>query len=478
MLSPALRTVAVFLAIGSRFPPAAVAAAEPSTVDEIHHAIRALADKRYPTAAESARLDQLVEEARLRFPREPVALYWQAYVMDRTPTEAEVARLLEACLAVQGTSTDAVAREVHARAATLLGAIRLAQGKAPEAKALAQRAIELAPAAPAGYRLFVDAAFNLGVSEEAARMLADASQQESAPSPEIREMYFSLLIQMGRWQELEGAVAVALKGEPSDGVAHHFRARALARSDGTDRVAVDHAIAALNGSPRLVSTSLSQEWLARANLDNSRVTGLVGAYDLVMRCEARMARGLEHDSDEIRQAGDLLRKLTPRDADEQLVTSHLQATLAMVHGDVETARRLWEVIEREWPHFVPALCRLAQILEIDSDAKQNARARELVARAKRACPTHPLVREFDQLGLRLALGDADVVVEDINAASPLVDVGVQKGDRILAADGVELATLPAMERLRRIRFFSGGVLRLVSPAGQKRDVEVPILLFE
>lgn len=455
----------------------------PSTdIDTLHVAIRTLAGKRYPTEEESQRLQTLLGELESRYPDEPVWLYWQAYQLDQTPNSADVERLLRLCLANSGTCAKATLDEIHANAATLLGAIRLGQGKADEAKSLALQAIELRPSDGKGYRLLVDATFDLHASDQAAEILTQAARGQPDGDPEIREMELSLLVQLGRWDQLAQRVAAILEHDATDSVAHHFRALGLIH-DGKGKTAdVHHVLAVLNGPSRLISTATSDEWLSRSNplfaADETPKPSLALAYEYVQRCEARLSRALEQDNQEWAIAKEILQQVMPASPEERLVLTHLRATMELIGGDLQAARDHWESILVDWPNFVPALCRLAQILEIESNPRDRARAKELLSHARRLGPRHPLVREMDQLGLELSLIEGGVTVEGLSVDSPLAGLGIQKGSKILAVDGEDLSALSPLERLRRARAFSGGTLLVQTPAGAEKKLDVSILLFE
>lgn len=448
----------------------------PEPLAELVERIESIASNRFADESATLRLDALVEEAIERYPREPATLYWRGYLLDRDRRTDEAAAVWKKCLEVEGEVDARLAGRFRAQAAAMLGAVRLEQGDAGEAKRLALRAVQEDAESPLGHRLLVDAGFAKGNFDDALAQLRIAFDRDGGRRPELDDLYFSLLARTGRWDELDRDVGRRLARDRTDPVANHFAGRLWERHGDATRASLHHILAALNGSTKLDSTFRSLEWLGRAAGEGPTPPSVAAAFDWTSRCEARLAYGLENDAEEVGEARKALAASPREPPPADLIHRHLAATLDFVEGKLPAARSAWEEIVRQDPGFAPASCRLAQILEVEEDPASRRRAEELLRGARAVHPHHALVREHDRMGATLQPTEGGVAIDALSAFSPLAEVGLQPGETIAWLDRKRLADLPPIDRLRRVRLFGGGSIRAVDAEGRERTIETPLWL--
>ena len=462
------------------------ASAEPLSIDRLHLQAKALSAERHATPQQLDRFADRVSRMARDFPEDAVSLYWKGILIDRErePDRAgQAEKLFEQSLHSKTASSSAVRSEITYRSAVMLGLIRLGQGKGEEAIRLARESLELNPAPPEAYRLLIDGAFQASRPEDALEVLRSKVAADSQISSQVLDLYLGLLLQLGDRDELKEAVNRRLKTNPTCPSANYFAAVLQSQKGETSpKVDVLYLLASLNGAGNSDSTIRAQDYLSRRVLDRlmaeSSDTDWAWVSDMVARYEIGERRGLPSDFGELPAVETVARRLP---AEDQLTTNlkdHLLATLDLLEGHPEKAKPRWERVVRQWPLFVPALCRLAEVLEAEGTPESTDQALSLWKQALTVEPENPLVRDHVRLGLDVHATRDGVEVDRVVEFSPASEAGLAASDTILAINGKELTSLPLIERLRRVRLFTGGELRWKTKSGDVMSSEVPLLLLE
>jgi tetratricopeptide (TPR) repeat protein len=160
----------------------------------------------------------------------------------------------------------------NAKALSNLAAIRMGQGRFPEAAELARRSIEIRPERIRPQLVLASLLDRQGHPDQALRLLEDVVARSPRPSPAVRVELARLLLGAGRAEEASGQIERSL-ADPDrqlvdEGAALWLRGRML-RLEGSDRDAaavLDRADAALPRDARV----LHERGLARFSIDRER----------------------------------------------------------------------------------------------------------------------------------------------------------------------------------------------------------------
>lgn len=440
---------------------------EPRGRDALISYIAVLSSRRFPTESDTWRLAEAVEELSSRFADDRLAQYWRGAWLDRERRTEEAEQAL--LRAVAGGVTVETAP-----AAVLLGVILLGQGKSDDAIERAEEALQVRPDLAEAHSLMIDASLASNRVERAKEVVGRIVETHPRLSAEVFEVWCRLLLETGDGERLTRDVNKRLAEDSACPAAQYYMARADLRRGEQESADIRQIIAALNGSARLRSTAsaieaLSQRVIARLGAPTDRSTDAAWVYDQVARIELGERRQFDLDSQEWSDALRVAERLSSSDPNQQLVRDHLVATLCWQLGEHKRACELWSTIVERSPGFIPALCRLADCLESEDSPANRENVRKLRAEAFERSPGHPMVQDFVRLGVDVAADPKGVRIESIDAASPLAEVGMARGDVILEINGDKLAAIPLGKRLKRVRLFTGGAIRWRTADGTEQD---------
>ena len=454
-------------------------------IDRLHHQAQLLSEERHANQDQLDGLAKRISTMERDFAGDAVTLYWQGIRADRDrETESQSAEFFERSLQAKSTSSANTRANVAYRASVILGLIRLGEGKAKEAYQLAERALKVDPDQPDAYRLLVDASFQLNRLDAVAAMLRAKIAEDPEISSDLIDIYFSLLLERGERDKLQAAIDRQLSINPASASSRYFSA-ALKSQGGTKSPEIDvlYIIASLNGGRRAESTIRAQDYLSRRVLERlamsaSSETDWAWVSDMIARYEIGQRRGLPTDFSELPEVLAVAQRLPAGDHSAAILKEHLVATLELMSGKENEAKPRWENVVKGWPKFVPALCRLAELTEAEGSPESLRRAELLWKEAMALEPENPLVRDHVRLGLDIhAIADG-IVIDQVADMSPIIGAGLAKGDTLLSIDGKPLKTLRPLERLRRVRLFTGGDLEWKTPTGDVMTANVPLLLLD
>jgi len=479
-MNPSLLACMLFVSLG------AMDQSTPS-IDQLHRESLHLAKDRNASEVQQGRWAERVAQMQRRFPNDAVSHYWEGVAVDRARDpnrDADAEHAFEKALLAETVSSTETSSDVRYRAAVLLGLIKLGQAKGGEARKLAERAIKISPKRPAAYRLLVDACFQTNQLDVAEGLIKEIVAREPAIDGEILDLYFNLLLQRGKGDELQREVRRQLTANPTSAPANYVAALTLAQRDPKSSEAERRfIIASLNGAKQQDCTIRSQDYLSRRVLDRLMSTSASDAEwawvaDMVARYEIGERRGLPADYSELPSVLEGAKRLTADDEDSRLLRDHLIASLELFSGNTEAAKESWTRVVEKWPRFVPALCRLAEVTEAEGTPIAVKQAQDLWRTADALEPENPLVRDHIRFGVELSSTADGVRIDKLDPLSPASDSGLAAGDTITKINRKELNTLKPIERLRLVRLFTGGEIKYKTAAGELMSAEVPLLLLD
>ncbi|MBX9653061.1 hypothetical protein K2Y11_05510 [bacterium] len=457
------------------------------SLDQLHRESVIFAADRHPSDRQLERLTDRVRRMKQQFPEDAVSHYWNGVIIDRSREpgkEGDAERAFQTALTATSASVPETLSDVRSRAAVMLGLIKLGQGKASEAKTLAEEAIRINPLSRTAYQLFVDASFQANALDEAERMLKGAMDRDSHASGELLDLYFGLLLQEGKRETLQKAVEQRLLADPTSAAANYFSAFLMLQDDPKSAAAERRfVVASLNGGRQQESFIRSQDYLSRRVLDRLMSSPNPDAEwawvaDMIARYEIGERRGLPADFSELSSVLDAAKCLAATDEESALLKDHLVASLELFSGRPEAAKPLWENVASKWPGFVPALCRLAEVTEAEGAEPARKRAKELWIKAEAIEPENPLVRDHLRFGVEVTSTPDGVRIDKLDPLSPASDAGLASGDTIVKINRTNLTLLKPIERLRLVRLFTGGDITYKTKGGELLTSDVPLLLLD
>jgi tetratricopeptide (TPR) repeat protein len=450
---------------------------------ELDQKARALTSRRFTDEAQTRHLEETVADMTKADAEDPRTLFWKGYLLDRAQQSAQAAKVWKRSLDLLRSSNDASGRRLEAETAILLGAWELGEGRGQAAADRAEQAIQADPRKVDAYRLLIDASFQLGQLDHADDLLAKQTANLASVPSDVLMVRFTLLNDRGQWKEIERLVLDRRQHRPTCPTALYFAGRLADRAGNESRAMLLFVLASLNGAARADSTMKADEWISKRAYERlahpeDAPRDLLWVHDLVARYEIGMRRGLPIDFSERDQAAAAAKALPAASPEERLARDHLVATLELLAGRPKLAQPIWNRLTTDFPDFVPAWCRRAEIEEVDPKPQVRDQAISSWKKAFDQEPDHPLVRDRIRLGVEIQPTDQGVLINQLARWSPAQQIGWNPGDVILSIGSQKLAELPPIDRLRLVRLFSGGPLRRQDPSHTIHEDDVSLLLLD
>lgn len=444
---------------------AAPADADRAILADLMRQIERLAALTFPSTQETEEFEAHISQLSELFPSEPVSYLWAGQWAERQFEPEKAQHFWREALKKQSRLQVKEDKLVWAQCCQLLGEQALGEGDPAAAQEYAEKALEYQPADPRSLRLLMDAGFRTGRINEAVAAILAAYEKHREQNLEIALLYYDLLADMGRWDELKGL----LEAEPKerDRQLHLYRSR-LAELQNDALGAFCHLLLGFwNGD---LDRGVCQE--CKTRLDRYLRVEVESIAEPI-RTLVRGYHAMERNDEAEAVLVDLL-AVEPASAEHRLVRDWLIASLQANLGKLEPAAERLAQIRQENPFFVPAVVLQGDVLQARGDQPEAAK---LFEEARRQAATNWKVVEMDRMGASFELIEEGVRVAAVQEDGYWHRFGVRAGDVVVRLDQKELFALPPFERLRIVRLFQGGTVTYRTKAGELLEREMDLVLF-